>query len=107
MAKHDSTKLPYEIWQAECGEGWKSLYEPLIQLCEHEGLTILQVKEKFGGLRFYVGGDSSDDVERQIAWAEAKSLEICELCGQPGELFSSRGWMMTRCPEHRKEQEGG
>jgi len=82
----------------ECGEGWKPLYQPIIERCKAEGVTVLQVKEKFGGLRFYViGGD--DDLYAAISEAESKSKTICEQCGAPGELRKT-GWWKTLCDQH-------
>jgi hypothetical protein len=68
--------------------------------------TISQVKEKFGGLRYYAStGDVDVDAETskqfydQIREAEAKTYEICECCGQPGRLTrrGGRGWYKTLC----------
>lgn len=54
-----------------------------------------QVKEKFGGLRFYMTIES-DEITTLIREAEALSFKTCEECGQPGE---SRGasWVHTLC----------
>lgn len=82
----------------ECGEGWKLLYEPLIERCKAEGVAILQIKEKFGGLRFYIIG-GTDELYDSIDEAEAKSFTICERCGAPGVLREG-GWMQTLCDEH-------
>lgn len=66
--------------------------------------TISQVKEKFGGLRYYASaGDVDAETSKQfydlIREAEAKSYEICECCGQPGRLTrrGGRGWYKTLC----------
>jgi len=54
-----------------------------------------QVKEKFGGLRFYV--DNSDDyVNGIIQMAETQSLKTCERCGCPGHPRRG-GWTRTLC----------
>lgn len=83
----------------ECGEGWASLYRPLIERCKAEGVQIAQIKEKFGGLRFYVYG-GSDDLFDAIQEAEKKSVSICEVCGAPGVLLKDRGIYRTRCDAH-------
>lgn len=61
-----------------------------------------QVKEKFGGLRFYMTGiDSADpEIARLIAEAEKKSNKICEECGAPGTQNPHRGWCETLCEIH-------
>lgn len=54
-----------------------------------------QVKEKFGGLRFYV--DNSDDyVKGAIQVAELMSVRTCEQCGSPGKPIRG-GWVKTLC----------
>ena len=61
---------------------------------EHQAVAA-QVKEKFGGLRFYV--DNCDDYTRGvIAMAESMSYRICEDCGNLGKKRSG-GWIRTLC----------
>jgi len=43
---------------------------------------ILQVKEKFGGLRIHVN-HANDAIRGRIEAAKQESLNICEVCGQP------------------------
>ena len=62
-----------------------------------------QVKEKFGGLRFYVD-KASDNHYNYINFAEAISYCTCETCGAPGKPYTD-GWHTTLCPVHAKEQE--
>jgi len=60
-----------------------------------------QIKEKFGGLRFYIG-KASNEIYGLIQEAEHKSIEICQECGEPGTSGSIKGWMATLCEEHKK-----
>lgn len=89
------TKTPYHYFGIECGEGWKSLYEPLIDLCKQEGVEIAQIKEKFGTLRFYVAS-APDHIYDAIDEAEKKSETMCEKCGDAGSIKTD-GWMRTLC----------
>ena len=58
-----------------------------------------QVKEKFGGLRFYYNG--GDDYIRGIVdMAEEMSHVTCEECGSPG-TSSNEGWIRTLCEQHQ------
>jgi hypothetical protein len=81
----------------ECADGWFDLIwklceelEPLVQM--DENFEVVQVKEKFGGLRFYIArgdwrGDSTidwDAVHKAINDAEHVSFVTCEYCGKPG-----------------------
>ena len=107
-------------WGFEHGDGW---YDIIDSLCaaiqshvnslryqhrdmsqedfdaEHQ-VVAAQVKEKFGGLRFYVdGGD--DWIYGAISMAEAMSYRTCEVCGAHGETRGV-GWIRTTCDEHSK-----
>lgn len=65
---------------------------------------VLQVKEKFSGLRYYMSGETKQMTE-WISKAEAKSYKTCERCGQPGSRRSG-GWILTLCDEcDRKRKE--
>jgi len=62
----------------------------------------MQVKEKFGTLRFYYnGGDAV--VRGMTSMAESMSAVTCEICGSPGK---SRGgsWITTLCDKHAEEK---
>jgi hypothetical protein len=71
-------------------------------------VTLDQVKEKFGTLRFYyTGGDNY--IDGMVRMAESMSGVICEECGAPGQRRGG-GWIYTACdahtkPEHLTEQE--
>jgi ribosomal protein L37AE/L43A len=94
------TKLD-QHWKDDIGPGWHALLDEL-----HEKLLevdpdykIEQVKEKFGGLRYYISthvGSKAFDIEAEY---EARSFHICEECGQEGRLHRrpSHGWIQTVC----------
>jgi len=65
--------------------------------------TIIQVKEKFGTLRFYVDGGTSE-MHNYIEFAEAMTSRICEECGSPGKSRND-GWVKVLCDRHYKENE--
>ena len=58
-----------------------------------------QVKEKFGGLRFYhTGGDTY--IEGMVSIAENMSYNICEFCGSTEDVGrTSMPWIFTICKE--------
>ena len=69
------------------GPGWSDIiYRMLVDLT-HMGWngTLEQIKEKFGGLRVYIGY-GSPQVFGRIEAAELESLRTCENCGEPGKL---------------------
>jgi hypothetical protein len=57
-----------------------------------------QVKEKFGGLRFYVQA-ATDKHYQYITFAESMSYRTCESCGAPGKTYTD-GWHTTLCDIH-------
>lgn len=101
-------KVPtcWELFGVECDIGWKDIIEPLIKECQEKGITITQIKEKYGTLRFYVAG-CTDEMWDKIEAAELKSAVTCEICGAEGKLRSNGGWLKTLCNKHTKELKYG
>ena len=67
---------------------------------EYEKIPVVtQVKEKYGGLRFYVHG-ATEEQYAMIHFAEAMSYETCDVCGDKGKP-NRGGWITTRCAKHR------
>jgi hypothetical protein len=58
----------------------------------------IQVKEKFGGLRFYVQA-ATDKHYNYISFAESMSYRTCESCGADGKTYTD-GWHTTLCDIH-------
>ena len=89
----------------ECNSGWNALLLELDRSISTlaPDYMISQVKQKFGGLRFYifeVPRECADEVYALIRVAEEESIRTCELCGDPGELGSnSRAWLSVRCSD--------
>ena len=92
------------------GPGWYQIVADLIDRITSvtTDFKIEQVKEKFGGLRFYyITGDLDDlDVSAIRAYviaAENKSFETCEETGKPGVLMRRKGrqygWVRTLNPD--------
>ena len=66
-------------------------------------VVVAQIKEKFGGLRFYYeGGD--DHISGMVRMAESWAARSCEECGKPGKSRSG-GWIRTLCDEHEAERQ--
>lgn len=93
----------------EIGEGWYQLMHDLLEelIKTDWDRDIRQIKEKFGGLRFYIGS-ASDEVHKIISKYESLSFETCEVCGEKGGLHKDCGWYgsiwyKTLCDEHYKE----
>lgn len=67
-----------------------------------KNLKIVQIKEKFGGLRIYMN-DVDDDVDEIIREAEDECSELCSWCAKPGKLINRHGWILNLCDECDEE----
>ena len=128
-----------------CGDGWFPLIHKLSADIENEAMRTgtrmeseqwpqaIQVKEKFGTLRYYIVAPDAEDRDSKIELsveargglmsfrpvakakgifdlieaAESASGSICEECGQPASLLSNGGWWRTLCrpcDDRRREE---
>lgn len=85
----------------ECGDGWYNILDELFSELNKHDVQLMQVKEKFGGLRVYLNG-GSDEVYNLIDKAEEKSFKTCESCGNPGKNQEINYWLYTVCEECKK-----
>ncbi len=98
-------------------EGWvNQILEPLFIYLSNRSLLqkiqIVQIKEKFGGMRIY--WDPKDElteeeykyIQGMTDFAERISNRICEKCGNAGQLQKG-GWYLTLCSvcQNKREQE--
>ena len=95
----------------DCESGWY----PLIINCHKELLAldpnyeVFQIKQKFGGLRYYFG--TNDDAKRADMHNVTRKYEnlaytICEETGKEGAVLmkSTLGYMKTLHPDHAPER---
>ncbi len=128
--RHGDMKETAMFWGFECGDGWYQVLDSLCANIQHHidwshknhkwdieyneknpdeprevrdpvpQVVAVQVKEKFGGLRFYYdGGD--DRIYGMVRMAESWASCTCEECGAPGK-HRSGGWIRTLCDEHEQ-----
>lgn len=91
----------------ECGDGWFKIIDQLsadITAIDKDVMAV-QVKEKYGGLRFYIEG-GAEHIYDLIDEAEERSLVTCERCGEPGTT-RNEGWVYTMCDKCWKEKSEG
>jgi hypothetical protein len=99
----------------ECPEGWVDILDKMSAEIEEilkdsyasypptesqPGICVEQIKEKFGGLRFYylcISDDEKlwDKVSKVVEKYETMSYNICQNTGNTGELCKNGGWFMT------------
>ena len=123
MSKHydrvyyeGSDRNPLHLYGIAVRPGWYNLVNELAdkiaEIDPEQKIKFLQIKEKFGGLRFYTD-HTNFTLEKDrylynaetklIAEYESKSYQICEVCGKEGKLRNEFKWMKTLCDEHAEE----
>lgn len=96
-------------WGIECNDGWYKLLDVLCSLLQwdidrnnHKQIEAVQVKEKYGTLRFYTNGSDAKQ-DGYIDFAEFLSAMICEECGSMDDVKQTKGWIYTRCAKCMKK----
>lgn len=99
------------ITSLDAGAGWRPLLWDLCVALEahakvqvangNRPVQVVQIKQKLGGLRFYVHG--GDDLTRAfIDAAEEIAERTCEVCGDPAEAKRINGWISVFCRAHQE-----
>jgi len=85
-----------ELALQSVGDGWASLVNEVFDFMAtmKTSVKIIQVKEKWGGLRIYT--DAMHVVlDKKIIDVEQRSFTICEVSGAAGKLRNCDGWYRT------------
>jgi len=59
-------------------------------------IKVLQIKEKYGGLRLYTNW-SNDAIDAIVDEAETEAAQTCEHCGSKDNVTTEGGWLKTYC----------
>ena len=103
MQPRDGDETAIKKFGIECGDGWLGL---IVRLCRKltglkmRNFRVVQIKEKFGTLRFYFDRAPRRKIKEIINFineAEIESSHTCEVCGAPGRLKQIRWLLLTRC----------
>lgn len=101
---HGNTVLTHGI--CECSEGWYPMIQDLISELIEIGWDkqIAQIKEKFGGLRFYIESYPEGAADIILKYSTL-SYQTCEECGSTEEIktgiFNGGSWIRTLCKNHQ------
>ncbi|MEL0645356.1 hypothetical protein V6251_13265 [Olleya sp. Ti.3.14] len=84
--------------ELQIGSGWNRLVLDLVIELSNNGwdLKVDCIKEKYGGLSFYIDHKFFNIVENY----HLESFEVCESCGRPGYLRSYKNIIYTACDTH-------
>ena len=102
----DHTRSPMESLMCfgfECGDGWYAIIDALSATVAQVSpeCRAVQVKEKFGTLRFYTA-TSDSAVDAAVQMAGEMSARTCEECGSTKGASTRglrKGWLRTLCRE--------
>jgi len=131
-------KFPFlsNLRYISCGDGWfyiiRDLSQAILELNPPDHFEIVQIKEKFGGLRYYwkmdqrLGDDNHpymmieedlnsfnkrteflQNLNIKVMNAESNSYITCEECGKPASSTSDGFWVKTLCDFHKEERKNG
>ena len=110
--RHGDMQHTLMCWGFTCGDGWEHIIRALSGVLESRidqvpELRAVQVKEKFGALRFYFE-PHDDEAYGAVNMAEAICSITCEVCGARPAKPTQRanrphGWTKTVCAEHAAE----
>ena len=85
--------------------GWEMINEinDIVEEYHLDDFYPIQIKEKFGGLRFYTV-PTIDLIYKIINKYEKMSYRICIECGKPAKWVST-GWISPWCDEHKDKKD--
>lgn len=94
--------LPGWYGSLDVGPGWYRLIVDLDRelAAIDPGFQLIQIKEKFGGLRYFVEFEPDrprPGFDELIRAAERRSERTCEQCGGDGGLTRRGSWVRTLC----------
>ena len=95
------------IFGFEVGDGWYNLIRDgckrIKELNPPKKFEVVQVKEKFGGLRFYTEY-TTEKIYKIIEDMEDLSYKTCEFCGSTDDVRQTGGWIKTVCKNCREDK---
>lgn len=91
-----------EQGKASVGAGWSGMVEMAFAM-KPDNIRIVQVKEKFGGLRIYT--DRRDpEYSRYLMLLTRLASVTCEWCGQRGTMDRRFPWLLTLCEQDKRKR---
>ncbi len=88
----------------ECGHGWTNIIhdlsikiETILEKYPENEMFCVQVKEKYGTLRFYMSCET-DKITDLIHETEALSSQTCEACGAVAKM-RGKHWLEVKCDD--------
>lgn len=94
--------------QLQIAQGWHALLIEMLQELDAKGWDrrVSCIKEKYASLRFYTSCEYNDPIHMILEHYEYKSEQVCETCGEKGEMRHNSGWDYIACQLHYTENRG-
>lgn len=107
----------YEFtWLDDLPNGWRKAFglqmvkelDKILRKANYQNeYRIVQIKEKYGELRWYDNGVPKTISKEYCKWLtkyEELSKHTCLVCGKPGEIDYTQYWLTPLCDKHRKKE---
>ena len=104
--RHENIKNTAMCWGFECSDAWYFLID---NLCEHiqsyidnnkhlniTQVVAIQVKEKYGTLRWYYHG-GNEYIDGMVSHTKYLTGKICADCGSMADIGYTLGWITYLC----------
>jgi len=100
-----------KFYDFSISDGWLAIITSLLKSIKNDimyndmpEVKIIQIKQKFGGLRVYY--DGGDDATRgMVTMAMAIAEETCEDCGSTEDISQTSGYIRTLCTKCKNNHE--
>lgn len=100
------------IFGIECGNGWfPVIYKLSADIAKiTTDISVVQIKEKFGELRYYyswpetVTEEQNDAIRALVEAAVEQCSAVCEECGAPAQITDQDRWWVCLCHNHLEER---
>ena len=109
--KYLSMKKTAMCWGIDCDDGWFWLIDNLCECIQNyislnketPQIEATQVKQKYGGLRFYFE-PYDETISNIIMFADYLSYKICEECGSIEDVQQTKGYIQSLCKKCREKR---
>lgn len=104
----DAQRANWGMYELSGMPGWLPILERLLKAIDRvlsdydeKGFVIAQIKEKFGGLRFYYegAGEAAEAIFALVRTAEDEADKTCMYCGDGGSIRPLE-WRLCLCEKH-------
>jgi len=100
-----------KFYDFSISDGWLTIITSLLKSIENDikyndmpDVKIIQIKQKFGGLRVYYDG-GNDATRGMVTMSMVITEETCEDCGSTEDISQTSGYIRTLCTKCKNNHE--